>query len=393
MKRHNNAKSLLASSFTAALALSLSLSACSSSPSPSTEGSATAAASSTESVVETTTAVETSARVETTTAVETSAAVETTAAASASASGDTDVTAGVKAAKWSSNVKISYGASTFTFASDGKPSHELPDQFLIPDGQPTDPATKFVPQDTKTNLKGSEVSTEIPLKPVYSATVTKTTLGQIGVMISGAQLFNDYEDPQYSVVAVDDNKRVTPVGGAAFLDSCNGHPLMDWTSYHYHGVPYCITDTLDVAGEHSRILGFVKDGFPVYGPQNTDGMKLKNADLDECSGHVGPTPEFPKGIYHYHLTDDAAPYSLDCYHGVVAGTAGGGNGGPPNGGPPNGGPPDFTDAAAKLGVTTAQLQAALGQPPFDLDAAAKTLGVTAEALKAALPAPPQGNGG
>jgi YHYH protein len=379
MKRNRYSVSLLI--LLPAAALALSLSACSSSPSNSTEGSATDAGVSTEAVVETTLVVETAAASE--------ALVASTPASSAS--GETDVTAGVKAAKWSNNVKISFGPSTFTFASDGLPSHELPDQFLIPDGQPTDPNTKFVPQDTKTNLKGSAVSTEIPLKPVYSETVTKTSLGQIGVMISGAQLFNDYEDPQLSVVAIDDNKRVTPVGGAAFLDSCNGHPLMDWTSYHYHGVPYCITDAIDVAGEHSRILGFVKDGFPVYGPQNTDGTKLKNADLDECSGHVGPTPEFPNGMYHYHLTDDAAPYSLDCYHGVVAATAGG-NGGPPNG-PPNGGPPDFTDAATKLGVTADQLQAALGRPPFDLDAAAKTLGVTAEALKAALPAPPQGNGG
>jgi hypothetical protein len=327
------------------------------------------------------------------TSVESSAASEnpTTVAVVEAPGVGTDVTAGVKAAKWSSNVTITYGESTFTFESDGLPSHELPDQYLIPDGQPSDPATTFVPQDTKTNLKGSAISVAIPLKPVYSDTVTKTSLGQIGVMISGAQLFNDYEDPELSVVAVDDNKTVTPVGGAYFMDSCNGHPLMTWTDYHYHGVPYCITDTLDVAGEHSRILGFIRDGFPVYGPQDTDGKKLTNADLDECSGHVGPTPEFPNGIYHYHLTEDAAPYSLNCYHGVVEATAS--TGGPGNGavGPPNGGPPDFSAAAATLGVTKEELEAALGQPPFDLDAAAKKLGVTTEALQAALPAPPQGN--
>ena len=25
-------------------------------------------------------------------------------------------------------------------------------------------------------------------------------------------------------------------------------------------------------------------------------------DLDECNGRFGPTPEFPQGIYHYHVT-------------------------------------------------------------------------------------------
>jgi hypothetical protein len=359
---------------------------------------------------------------------------------------DNDATAGVKAAKWSNNVKITYAESTFTFTSSGLPSHELPDQFLVPSGQPTDPNVKWVAKDTKTFIKGSTLTVQLPLRPTYSTAVTKTSLGQIGVMISGAQLFNDYEDPQLSVVAIDDNKRVTPVG-AYFLDACSGHPLQSGADYHYHGVPYCITDTVDVANEHFRIIGFVRDGFPVYGPRNASGKKLTNADLDECSGHVGVTPEFPNGIYHYHLTDDAAPYSLNCYHGVVAtratGAAAGAAtnapanvptanaptaGGPPaamtnantpaagnatatptgmtattpaatnaNGAPAGGGPanarPDFTVAAATLGITTAKLEAALGQPPFNLDIAATKLGVTKAALQAALPAPPQGNGG
>ena len=27
-----------------------------------------------------------------------------------------------------------------------------------------------------------------------------------------------------------------------------------------------------------------------------------SGDLDECNGIIGPTPEFPEGIYHYHMT-------------------------------------------------------------------------------------------
>jgi YHYH protein len=114
------------------------------------------------------------------------------------------------------------------------------------------------------------------------------------------------------------NRKSGPAPVLPNIDACNGHPLQSGADYHYHGVPYCITDTIDVVTEHSRILGFIRDGFPVYGPRNTNGKKLSNADLDECSGHVGATPEFPKGIYHYHLTDDAAPYSLNCNRGVVA---------------------------------------------------------------------------
>lgn len=342
-------------------------------------------------------------------ATATTVAAASTASTGLSAGKSWDNTAGAKATQWSSNVKITYGASNFTFESNGLPSHELPDQFLYPSGVPTNPNVTWTARDTKTYVKGSNLKLEIPSKPTYSATVTKTSLGAIGVMISGVQMFNDYEDMNMSVVALDHAKTLTPVGGAAFIDACNGHPLMDGSTYHYHGIPYCITDALDVAGQHSKILGFLRDGFPIYGPQDVGGKKLTNADLDECSGHFGPTTEFPNGIYHYHLTDDKAPYSIDCYHGVVSATSGGGQGGggarqggggQQQGGQQQGGQrpgggqrPDLTSAATKLGVTVAQLEAALGQPPFDLAAAAKKLNVTVAVLQAALPQPPQMGGG
>ncbi|MEM8643141.1 MAG: hypothetical protein AAGG51_30645 [Cyanobacteria bacterium P01_G01_bin.54] len=51
--------------------------------------------------------------------------------------------------------------------------------------------------------------------------------------------------------------------------------------------------------------------------------------------------------------------------------------------------PGFDQAAEQLGVTVDELMAALGEPPFDLNAAATTLGVTLEELREALPPPPQ----
>jgi hypothetical protein len=40
------------------------------------------------------------------------------------------------------------------------------------------------------------------------------------------------------------------------------------------------------------MLGVLKDGFPIYGDKGESGVIVTNADLDECSGHTGPTPEF-----------------------------------------------------------------------------------------------------
>lgn len=244
--------------------------------------------------------------------------------------------AAVQIAQWSSNVEIDIGDGSFRFTSDGLPSHELPDQFLVPIAGNMPPfdgdniSDEFYVEDTSALITASPLDVEITLNPVYSEEITQTSLSTIGVMISGAQLFNDYEDQTRENIALDDN---LSLDGAYFIDACNGHPLASGASYHYHGVPYCITDVVDVSGEHSTIIGVALDGFPIYGEHDTDGVVLTNADLDECSGHVGPTPEFPEGIYHYHLTSDANPYSIDCFHGEIdyGGGAGGGPGGRPDG--------------------------------------------------------------
>lgn len=342
----------------------------------------------------------------------TDAATDSNDSTEAFDTGDTDtaatsVLAGVEAAQWSDNVTIEIGDDSFRYASNGIPSHELPDQFLVPtEGSFSPPVgeDEVEATDTSVAVVESPVDIDIPLNPVFSDTTTDTNLGTIGVVLSGAQLFNDYEDQDRSFVAVDDN---FDVGGVSFVDSCNGHPLalgadgVGQGNYHYHGVPYCITDAVDVDGEHSTILGFLIDGFPFYGPKGDAGATISSDDLDECSGHVGATPEFPNGIYHYHLTEDRSPYTVDCYHGVVE-TSGANTSGPPadgdatadaGEGPGGDGAPDFSEAAATLGVSVDELEVALGQPPFDLDAAATALGLDTADLEAALPAPPGDGGG
>ena len=220
------------------------------------------------------------------------------------------------ASSWGDNVTLTVDGDSLVITSNGLPDHEVLEAYGLMDG-------------TTTAVTTYDMSVTVPLTPVYQDATTATGMGTIGGIISGAVIFNPYEGDGTSV-AVDNN---FDVDGVPFLDSCNGHPLPSGDNYHYHGVPYCITDTLDTAGEHSKLLGVLLDGFPVYGAQGSDGTEP--TDLDECSGHAGVTPEFPDGIYHYHLTE-SAPYSIDCYHGEAADS---GDGGPPDGGPPGGPPP------------------------------------------------------
>lgn len=292
----------------------------------------------------------------------------------------------ITGADWADNVTVTIDedAETVNFVSDGIPSHGFADLYLIPidpSNQPFagQPAENFdiVPGS---DLEASPFDTDITTRPVFSETTTDTNLGRIGVAISGASIFNDYENPERSVVAMDDN---VIHDHAAFLDECNGHPLANGTDYHYHGIPVCITVDLDVAGEHSYMLGVLADGFPVYANQDINGEIIGDDALDECSGHFGLTPELPDGIYHYHLTADDAPYMVDCYHGEIEVVAETGPGG-------GGGGPDFTEAAAALGISVDTLRDALGGGgPPNFDAAAEALGISVDELMAVMPAPPQ----
>ena len=299
---------------------------------------------------------------------------------STAAFAQTSTEAAVNAAQWGSNVTVTTDGTAMRYVSNGLPNHDLADAYLVPIGQ-EQPFTEFQIIPTEGYVVESPIDVTIPLVPVYSEATTDTSLGMIGVMISGAPLFNDYENPERSIVAMDDQHEQD---GAKFLDDCNGHPLQRGNSYHYHASPPCVTVTVDkTATAHSTMIGVLLDGFPIYGPQGKNGVIVTNADLDECSGHVEVTPEFPNGIYHYHLTTQEAPYSVDCYRGEVDASVSAQMGGP------GGERPDFSAIAAQLGVSEHALTDAIGtQRPPNFDAAAEMLGIDVEALRAALPPPP-----
>lgn len=126
---------------------------------------------------------------------------------------------------------------------------------------------------------------KIPMNPQVDAAHAETPLGSIGVAINGVAFFNQYA----AMRAVLTNE----VNG---FDQYNGHPQQQ-NQYHYHVEPTYLTKTKG----KDALLGFLLDGFPVYG--TTENRKtITNADLDKYHGHVGITADYPNGIYHYHIT-------------------------------------------------------------------------------------------
>jgi hypothetical protein len=223
-----------------------------------------------------------------------------------------------------------------------------------------------------------------PLSPTQNTgTVTATTGGNIGVFKNGVALF-DYRDgvawnsttntlcggpgnatcPGGPTATQAWNRDAIPAERAGF-DCAKAHPAMG--NYHHHQNPSAFNLDLVVTSnicdlypsdglyvinpsEHSPLLGFAYDGFPIYGAfsyTNTNGTggisrmkssyQLKNQTirtngpavnatyfngyfredyeyvahlndatyLDTYNGRFCITPEYPNGIYCYFTTVDA----------------------------------------------------------------------------------------
>jgi hypothetical protein len=147
-------------------------------------------------------------------------------------------------------------------------------------------------------------ATQTPSVPQEAATPNCLPLGMIGFALSGTVIFH----------AVDLQRRDAPA--YEIQDSCNGHPEMRG-QYHYHDYSPCLKDESGEAGQHSELVGYVLDGFGIYGLYGENGETLTTDDLDDCHGHRhglewdGASTD----IYHYHFTSEY-PYSLSCFKGA-----------------------------------------------------------------------------
>jgi hypothetical protein len=140
------------------------------------------------------------------------------------------------------------------------------------------------------SISTQNITLKIPANPAIAAIHAATPMGVIGVSLNGVPFFNQYA-----------------AGGSPLTNEINsfdqwwGHPQMTGM-YHYHVEPLYLTT---VKASKSALMGFLLDGFPVYGPKETDNSDP--AGLDVYHGHAHATIDYPGGIYHYHFST-AAPY-------------------------------------------------------------------------------------
>lgn len=149
-------------------------------------------------------------------------------------------------------------------------------------------------------IKKQNMTFKLPLNPTPSANPQSTPLGSIGISLNGVPFYNQYAGPNNQPLTFEVNS----------FDQAYGHPQMSG-QYHYHWEPLYLTANF---GEDA-LLGFLLDGYPVYGPME-NGQVVTNAQLDAYHGHMHATPEFPQGTYHYHITDQDPYINGSGFYGV-----------------------------------------------------------------------------
>jgi hypothetical protein len=247
------------------------------------------------------------------------------------------------AAKWASNVRVTYAKNSWTFVSNGIPaSRFLAADYAVPSNPFDVSAAGASIVSVGSVLRDQNYDYTFSLTPTYSAKVTKAPMGPIGVMINGAALYNPYE-ANASTIATADNFVTTKNGvTASFIDSCDGHPGGPG-EYHYHGLPACLVayatgttqhvgavkvlkgsttaavSEVTAASKIPVLLGVAFDGFGIYDNIAMNSKVVPVSALDACNGITSPVPGYPHGIYHYVLENvKRARSSVDCFHGVVS---------------------------------------------------------------------------
>jgi len=195
---------------------------------------------------------------------------------------------------------LSYAVNgnTVTFTTQDLPNHTSP-------YWPTNNPLYEVYNGTNTSWKqnpnsigAQNIVFTITLNPKEATNKQSTPMGPIGISRNGVVFFNQY--------AAGGNPLTNEINS---FDQWLGHPA--GTTYHYHIEPTYLTKEFG----DDAFLGLLSDGFPVYGPIE-NGKTITNDDLDAHHGHTSVTPDFPDGIYHYHVTSQDPYLNGNSYFGT-----------------------------------------------------------------------------
>ena len=199
--------------------------------------------------------------------------------------------------KWRSTTAFRTAASELKITGNALPKHRT-GVFPI---RTTEPAYQY---DRNPNaIRAQTLAYALPSAPKVTAKPTCVEMGPIGVMLTGAVLFNGVDEAGRDAVAHE------------IQDRCHGHPQQSG-QYHYHSLSPCAAAGTSKTA-HSKLVGYALDGFGVFGLRGERGGLLTNADLDVCHGHTHAILWRDKRtrMFHYHATLEY-PYAIGCFRGT-----------------------------------------------------------------------------
>lgn len=210
-------------------------------------------------------------------------------------------------------------------------------------GIPDHETGRFPNRNNPNPIAEKRYTFRVPLKPQAAAKPTPTGYAWFGVALNGVPF-----EPGTQEFWKDDRSSGwthEAIGGESNLGiDMNQAHVQPNGAYHYHGTPRGLVTALGGEDKSMLLVGWAADGFPVYGnmghadprdarsplramrssyrlkagqrpaePKGPGGRYDGNytqdfeyvaglGDLDECNGRFGVTPEFPQGVYHYHIT-------------------------------------------------------------------------------------------
>lgn len=113
-----------------------------------------------------------------------------------------------------------------------------------------------------------EVEAYFPVSPVDTDEACGTGASSIGLLVNGAAVFNWGDTFTY---ATSTWYNVAPIAEQYDVDICNGHSAGG--AYHHHSYTSCIASLVgDIGDGHSPIYGYSADGYPLYGPYESEGV-------------------------------------------------------------------------------------------------------------------------
>ena len=131
----------------------------------------------------------------------------------------------------------------------------------------------------------------------------------MGVTFDAAMVFSAFAGPSYTLTGYTTS---APYLEGNTFDNCGGHSSStSKASYHYHVAPSCLLAQLgQTDGTHSPQVGWMADGFPLYGPLGPSGTAMKTCTvtggtvgtdtcLDDCGGYYGDTGD--GYMYRYYM--------------------------------------------------------------------------------------------